>query len=308
MKRIIPVLLHHMSLVVFAATVLPLSEGQDAAADKFPPVVESEIVRIDAPRITTALTIDGKLNEEVWAAAQESPRFVDLISGKPTAHATHVKVLWDQQNLYVGFKIEEPNVQAKFERRDSPIYQENDVELFIAGKDAYYEFEVNALGTIYEGLFVWESNYRESGLAGVPELDKSNPDVGWQAFNGVGFKNHPRGPRLAFLAWDFPQAQIGVHVDGTLNDNSDIDRGWSAELAFPWHGMRVLNMSRPVKLPPDVGDTWRMDFSRFNQYKIDRGGHSDSGGWALSHHGVWDSHIPECFPFVTFRGPNAQAP
>ena len=51
-----------------------------------------------------------------------------------------------------------------------------------------------------------------------------------------------------------------------------------------------------------------MDFSRFNKYKIARGANRndtlsqavDSGGWALSHHGAWDSHIPECFPFVTF--------
>ncbi len=26
----------------------------------------------------------------------------------------------------------------------------------------------------------------------------------------------------------------------------------------------------------------------------------DSGGWVLSPHRVWDSHIPECFPYVRF--------
>jgi len=34
--------------------------------------------------------------------------------------------------------------------RDSPIYKNNDVELFIAGKHSYYEFEINAFNTIYE--------------------------------------------------------------------------------------------------------------------------------------------------------------
>ena len=29
----------------------------------------------------------------------------------------------------------------------------------------------------------------------------------------------------------------------------------------------------------------------------------DSGGWALSPHGVWDSHIPEVFPQVIIAGP-----
>ena len=42
-----------------------------------------------------------------------------------------------------------------------------------------------------------------------------------------------------------------------------------------------------------------MDFSRFNQYK-EAPPATDPGGWAWSPHGVWDSHIPELFPYVTF--------
>ena len=26
----------------------------------------------------------------------------------------------------------------------------------------------------------------------------------------------------------------------------------------------------------------------------------DSGGWALNHHGIWDSHIPEVFAKIVF--------
>jgi hypothetical protein len=224
---------------------------------------------------------------------------VDLISGTETIHETRVSVLWDDEYLYVGYYIQEPDVQAKFTERDSPIYQDNDVELFIAGADAYYEFEINALGTVYEGMFVWQDVYESSGIGKLPGLDRSNPQVKCQAFNGVGFREHPRGPRWAFLAWDFPQAQTGVHVDGTLNDDSDRDRGWTVELAFPWREMSTLNLSAPKSLPPKPGDMWRIDFSRFNQYK-EAPPTQDSGGWALSYHGVWDSHIPECFPFVTF--------
>jgi len=47
------------------------------------------------------------------------------------------------------------------------------------------------------------------------------------------------------------------------------------------------------------GDEWRMDFSRFNQYK-EAAPAKDSGGWAWSPHGVWDSHIPELFTRVRF--------
>ena len=44
-------------------------------------------------------------------------------------------MLWDDENLYVGFWVEEPFVQAALTQRDALIWSENDVELFIAGKD-----------------------------------------------------------------------------------------------------------------------------------------------------------------------------
>ena len=37
----------------------------------------------------------------------------------------------------------------------------------------------------------------------------------------------------------------------------------------------------------------------FNQYK-EAPPAQDSGGWFWSRHGVWDSHIPECFPYIRF--------
>ena len=269
------------------------------APTPFPPVKESAIRRLTSFMTNEKIVIDGRLDEPCWKSAEKSPSFVDLISGKSTYYKTHVSVLWDDVNLYVGYEIEEPQVIATLKNEDDPIYQDNDVELFIAGDDAYYEFEINAYGTVYDGFFVWQDVYETSGIARLPEFDRSKSNVQSQPFNGVGLTNHPRGLRWAFLEWDFPKIQSAVHIDGTLNDNSDQDRGWTVEIAVPWKNLKMLNMSKPRSLPPKSGDVWRMDFSRFNQYhKPDKT--EDSGGWALSYHGVWDSHVPECFPFVTF--------
>lgn len=274
--------------------------GSAATAQEFPWIADEKITRIDALWTDEKIEIDGKLHEKSWVEAKPSPRFVDLISGEPTAYSTTVKLLWDDKYLYVGYEIEEPNVRGKFTQRDSPIYEDNDVEIFIAGENAYYEFEINSLGTIYEGLFVWQTDFESSGLAKLKELDRTNPVLRFQEFNGVGFTKHPRGKRWAFLGWDFPEAKTAVAVQGTLNDDKDKDRGWTVELAFPWEGMKLLNYSNPRPLPPKPADQWRMDFSRFNQYKV-QPPLKDSGGWALSYHGIWDSHIPEYFPYVTFR-------
>ncbi len=260
-------------------------------------VPKNEIPRYTAVRCEKPLVIDGKLNEEVWKSVQTTPPFVDLINGKETIHKTRAALVWDDEFLYVAFWIAEPNVEAKYKNRDDPIYYDNDTEIFIAGKDAYYEFEINAYGTVYEGFFVWEDSYERDGYGSDPQLKRNLPKS--QKFNGVGFKNHPRGKRIAFLGYDFPNFKSAVHIDGTLNDNSDVDEGWTVELAFPWKEMNWLAKGDGRALPPKHGDKWQIDLFRFNTYKAPAPA-VDSGGWALGKHGVWDSHIPEIFPIVTF--------
>jgi hypothetical protein len=261
------------------------------------PWAQDRIAHYTAYRTRGAIQVDGRLDEESWAGAPKSPRFSDLISGRPGVHDTRAAVLWDDQNLYVGYWVEEPFVEAALTERDAVIWQENDIELFIAGRDSYYELEINALGTIYEVFFIWEEAYTRSGFSSLPEFDRQVD--GCQPWDGVGFPSHPRGKRLGFWKWDFPGLKSAVRVEGTINDNKDRDRGWRVELALPWSGMKSLAMGDNRSFPPKDGDVLRMDFSRFNTYK-EAPPSNDAGGWAWSPHGVWDSHIPECFTHVHF--------
>ena len=261
------------------------------------PWPEDQIERYTAYRVERPLLIDGHLDEPEWQTAPRSPRFRDLVYGEPGIHDTRAAVLWDDDYLYIGFWIEEPNVTATLTERDAPIFTNNDVEVFIAGKDTYYEFEINAFGTIYEVFFIWEEAYERGGYSREPLFNRSQPGV--QPFHGVGFQPHPRGPRIGYWNWDMPGLKTAVVVDGTINEGKDRDRGWTVELAFPWQGMGWLAKADNRALPPNEGDVWRIDFSRFNQYK-QAPPSRDPGGWAWSPHGVWDSHVPECFPFVQF--------
>jgi hypothetical protein len=259
------------------------------------PCAENQIAEYSASQVSTPLKIDGKLEEEAWSLAPASPRFKDIITGEPALHGTKAMILWDTNNLYVAYRIEEPFLHAKFTTNNSPIYYDNDVELFVAGKDSYYEFEINGLNTTYEVFFIWEEMYKKGGFADAPEFARSR----LQPFNGVDFKTHPRGGRLGAFDWHFPEKRTAVFMDGTLNDDSDHDRGWTVELSFPWKGMQWLAKSDHRSLPPKHGDVWRMDFSRFNQYK-EAPPAKDSGGWVWTQHGIWDSHIPECFARIQF--------
>lgn len=82
-----------------------------------------------------------------------------------------------------------------------------------------------------------------------------------------------------------------------MNDNTDVDKGWKAEIAFPWKSLDLLAKGDGRSLPPKDGDVWKMDFSRFN---LERESETDTGGWFWNPHGEWDSHIPECFVNVVF--------
>jgi hypothetical protein len=291
--RLLRCVLRMATLTAFGGA-LCAAVAQDAS--KFP-CPESEIAHYTAYQVRQTIRVDGRLDEKAWLAVPRSPRFIDVLTGQPTLFDTHAAVLWDAQNLYVAYWVEEPNVAATLTQRNAPIYENNDVELFIAGKDAYYEFEINALNTIYEVFFMWEDTYEKTGYSKVPQFQRSNPKV--RPFNGVGFTTHPRGPRLGSWDWQFPGLKSAVGVQGSLNNPKDKDRGWTVELAFPWEGMTWLAKGDGRALPPQGGDVWRMDFSRFNQYKAPAPA-QDSGGWFWSRHGVWDSHIPECFPYIRF--------
>ena len=249
------------------------------------------------------IKINGKCDSVRWKDIEKSQRFVDMLSGQPGVLNTQAAVCWDDENMYVAFWIEEPFPTAQFTERDSIIFRENDVEVFIDGGDCYYEFEINARNTIYEVFFIWKDSYKRRGKFDIPEFDlldrkaftfagdfDRTPDTFW-------YGTHPRGVRYAFLDWDFPGVQSSVHVDGVLNDRSTISKGWTVEIAFPWAGMKHLANGR--SLPPKPGDVWKMFFGRFQKFPF--GDKETQAAWCWTPHGVLDTHQPHKFTAIQFQ-------
>jgi hypothetical protein len=221
------------------------------------------------------------------SAPEQSNAFVDIVTGEPAWFDTRVAMQWDDEYLYFHFTAEETRVWATLTERDSKLYEENDLEIFIAGKNAYYEFEINALNVIYEVFWIWKDVHKPGGpYWGRPEFDPESQRT--MVLDGVGGHVHERGERWGFLDWDTPRLRHEVTVDG---------RGWSAEVAIPWRSLELLADGR--SLPPKPGDVWRIDCSRFQ--KIGRNGEvlDPCAGWTWNRHGHYDSHIPEVFPYVT---------
>jgi hypothetical protein len=256
-----------------------------------------ELAHYTCYRASGPLAIDGKLDEPSWEMAPRSRPFVDIVTGEPAWFDTRVAMLWDDDYLYFGFTAEEPNVWATLTERDTRIYEDNDLEVFIAGNDAYYEFEINALNTVYEVFWIWKDIFHPGNrYFGLPEFNPATHPT--MEISGIGGHVHPRGERWGFLDWDFPGLRHAVHIDGVLNKRAGTDKAWSAELAFPWKGMGLLADGR--SLPPQDGDVWRIDCSRFQQVSPDGKRLNPSAGWTWNRHEYYDSHIPETFTYIHF--------
>ncbi len=255
------------------------------------------------------IIVDGDLTKSAWRNAPRSPRFVDMVTGEPAYFDTRSAALWDDHAFYVAFWVDEPFVEAALTERDSLVFNENDVEIFIDGGDCYYEFEINALGTVYEVFFIWKDAYQRGGRFDVPEFDPLSRNAltfaGDYDRTGDTFwrGTHPRGPRWAFRDWDFPGMRSAVRVDGRINERSVVDKGWTVELAFPWAGMKWLAGNRPV--PPRDGDVWRMFFGRFEKLTPSGREVQPHPAWCWNAHGVYDTHLPERWTCVHFSGEDA---
>jgi hypothetical protein len=255
-------------------------------------------------KINQSIHIDGDLSKPVWQKAIRSPRFVDMVTGDPAFFNTEAAALWDEDHLYIAFWAEEPFVTASLKERDSLIFLDNDLEVFIDGGDCYYELEVNAFNTIYEVFFIWKDAFTRGGKYDVPEFDVFSEKA--MTFGGnydrdgntFWWGTHPRGLRWAFLDYDLPGLKTAVKIEGSINDGSQVDKGWTLEIAIPWNSLKWLANGRT--LPPSEADTWNLFFGRFQKLTPSGLEVNPHPAWAWSKHGVYDTHRPECFTRVQF--------
>jgi len=203
----------------------PLVFGQ-AGAHRVPdPDVSRYVVR----KTMGPITIDGVLDEPSWkAAAGTGPFRLNEGSGSPRSKV-EAKILWDETNLYVAFQCEDTDIYATMKKRDQHLWEEEVVEIFIdpdGDQRDYIELEINPLGTFLD-LFVL------TPVVPIP-----------------------------YESYNIP-ARWAVRVDGTVNNSSDKDRGWTVELSMP-----LQEAVTAPNIPPKEGDKWRLNLYRIEQRPV----------------------------------------
>jgi hypothetical protein len=202
------------------------------------------------------IQIDGVLAEASWDRAERAGPFVRSLDGKSASASTEARLLWDDEDLYVAFLSEDANVSGAFFKDDEKLYTSNVVEIFLnPSRDSshYDEIEVAPTNALFDASF-----------SGGP---RQGMDLSWSS-----------------------RARHAVHVDGTLNDASDVDRGWTVELAIPFAALTGMSKPRPER-----GDTWK-----FNLYRLRQGPGQPGEGQAFSPPMRGDFHALDRFATLRF--------
>lgn len=205
-------------------------------------------------RARSVITVDGSASEPDWKKAPSTGNFFIYHGQSRTNFRTEAKMLWDDKNLYILLQCEDRDINATKTLRDDNLWTEECVEVFILEQkyktlfNHFLEYEVNPLGTLFDCYNI--------------------------------------APCKGIINWDSKGWKCAVKVDGTINDSSDNDKGWTVEMSIPFidlHAQIWVNEQRAraedrnfKRFAPRPGDAIAL-----NLYRIERGdGYGEYIAWS----------------------------
>lgn len=218
-------------LTAVAGVVMMASLGCVGQAGGLPAVDKANVWDGKSPyvvrRAAGAISIDKDFHADQWAGAMVMANYLIPEGGGPAREQTTLRLLWDDENLYVHFIAYDTDMQATYTDRLEPIWEEDVAELFLqpdANGDSYHQFEVTPSGIM---LALAIANTRQGTLA-----DRADWDSG---------------------------ARCAARAVGSVNDPSDTDEFYKVVLAVPFKNLKFAGSKAP-----SAGDKWRFLGSRSN--------------------------------------------
>ncbi len=188
------------------------------------------VPRYQVRRSAARIVIDGKLDDKAWSAAPAIELMFPWEFQTGAKQKTRVKILWDDDYLYLGYECDDSDIVALRTERDDPTYMDDAVEFFVNPKPSqttvYFGLEMNARAVLYDYLMV-DSMY-------------------------------------AFKRFNLQGVLLASSIRGTLNTRGDTDNGWSLEVAIPW-----VNFEELAARPPP-GTIWTANFNRWDGVEPNR--------------------------------------
>jgi len=149
------------------------------------------------------MVMDGFLDEPAWQQAQSVGDFKFQWYESGEKEQTEAKIVWDDERIYFAFKCNDKHIWADVRNQFGPVSRDDCCEAFIrpspSGDESldYLNYEINCIGTRLLGY-------------------------------------HARSRDLNFSWKDVTGIEIGRTLNGTCNDDDDIDEGWVLEFSVPF--------------------------------------------------------------------------
>lgn len=136
-----------------------LQAGQSEVSARVSDVRLTPLYQHEIPRVVEPPVIDGDLSDACWddAAYIGDPYWRMFNRPRDARMATHVWCAYDDDNLYVAFRCETPDVERlvrRIKRRDGFVWRDDSAEIFFNwghDHDSYYEYVINPDDVVFDG-------------------------------------------------------------------------------------------------------------------------------------------------------------
>lgn len=163
-----------------------------------------------------AMNVDGKMDEAAWKNATEvSFDYFYRSDNKPmNKQKTTFRMMWDNANMYLFYTAQDSSLTFRETQPDARPYLDDCAEFFVLpvpdSLNMHFGFEVNITKAVYDYIMFWQYVNKQSIFV--------------KQYNADNYK-------------------IAITTDGTINNDKDVDKGWTMELAIPFSALG--NFQRP---------------------------------------------------------------
>lgn len=231
----------------------------------FVPLKDKQTVRpqsYSVHRLKSPMSIDGNWNKPAWRKARtvNITRFMGPIP--PFRPRVQAKMLYDERNLYVIFRVEDRYVRSLVDTYNGPVSGDACVEFFFspdpAHPERYFNLEVNAGGTPLMAYHIY------------PQKDYQRLTSG-----------------------DLDQIEIAHSLPKKIDPEIAEDVTWTIEYRIP---IEVLEKYGSV-VRPEKGKRWRANF-----YKTaSKSSNPHWITWSQVQYEKPNFHLPQFFGGLRFR-------
>jgi hypothetical protein len=217
-----------------------------------PPVAPDTITRdstgsatVRAIRLTEPLRVDGRLEEIVYQRERPMSDFVQTEpdEGDPATEKTDVWVMFDEDNLYVTFRVFETRPERRIanvmQKDNANLFQNDGVSFFL---DTFYDrrngvgFMIGPIGGRTDGQITDERWNRDWNT--IWDLQTADFDGGWSAEAAVPFKSLRYRPGRSQI-WGFNARRID-RWKNEISHLTPLPRQWSTSAV--WHASMAATL------------------------------------------------------------------